>query len=525
MFNAANRKRPFKAVGASSASSSSNGNGNGNGNGKDDGNGGGGKDGIADIGDDRPDGSSNIRKMKSSTPPTTVLLGGGSIEVHFPFRPYDVQREYMDAVVTALKDGTNALLESPTGTGKTLCLLCAALAWQRHERGRMVSSSSSSSSSSVVATAGAVAAWPRNDNDGGHDAIASGSTTSTRPPVIIYASRTHSQLSQVVNELRNTRYRPKHAILGSREHMCVHPKVNPTVANKWNGINNNGSSRGGGGPGRNSADDNDHRPALFSSDIAIGSSSADVNNGCNKLNKGQRKCLYRNNLDDMSGGWRPPSNDGSLAPEEQPVLDMEDLVQAGKANRICPFYHTRSLLKDDPELIFVPYNYLFDRDARESTFGEHVNFENAVLIFDEAHNLEEFASESSSFDVTSADVAGCVSEVQRALQYMDMQNVDGGGSDVSGGKLKRHNVLSLKSVFLRFERYLADSTTFGGNGGDGGGSSHPGEFIFDILEKGAGIRHDNLKLFVDFARDLADFVMDRSNASSSGTPKLDHFRK
>jgi Fanconi anemia group J protein len=36
-------------------------------------------------------------------------------------------------IIMALQRGQNSLLESPTGSGKSLALLCAALAWQKKE--------------------------------------------------------------------------------------------------------------------------------------------------------------------------------------------------------------------------------------------------------------------------------------------------------------------------------------------------------------------------------------------------------
>lgn len=44
-------------------------------------------------------------------------------------------------------------------------------------------------------------------------------------PTVVYSSRTHSQLAQVVRELRKTPYDTRAVVLASRTHLCLHPEV------------------------------------------------------------------------------------------------------------------------------------------------------------------------------------------------------------------------------------------------------------------------------------------------------------
>lgn len=69
-----------------------------------------------------------------STKHSTYQIGG--IPVEFPHKAYGSQLAFMGRVISTLdraqrQSHCHALLESPTGTGKTLSLLCSALAWQK----------------------------------------------------------------------------------------------------------------------------------------------------------------------------------------------------------------------------------------------------------------------------------------------------------------------------------------------------------------------------------------------------------
>ena len=55
----------------------------------------------------------------------------------FPYEPYPIQLDLMRGLCKVLERGGIGVFESPTGTGKTLSVLCSALQWLEDHRRRL----------------------------------------------------------------------------------------------------------------------------------------------------------------------------------------------------------------------------------------------------------------------------------------------------------------------------------------------------------------------------------------------------
>ena len=233
------------------------------------------------------------------------------IEIYFPYKPYEEQIIYMKSIIQTLNKkyssedvNFNALaaLESPTGTGKTLCLLCSLLAW--------------------VNTKGKTVRFSGN---------------------IIYSTRTHSQISQVISELNKTCYEPRIAIISSRDFSCANTELKKLLA-----------------------------PSVL--DI--------------KCAREHRNCRFFKNME-----FYVNKNFGNV--------DIEDILKQGKAKIFCPFYVERMKVKKDIcDLIFMPYNYIFIKEIRESM---DINLKDAILVIDEAHNVVSNCEDAQSLQVNIKD--------------------------------------------------------------------------------------------------------------------------
>ncbi|EQB61662.1 regulator of telomere elongation helicase 1 [Vairimorpha apis BRL 01] len=54
------------------------------------------------------------------------------VTIDMPFEPYKSQIDTMEQIITCLSEGSTGMIESPTGTGKSLSILCSVLAYREH---------------------------------------------------------------------------------------------------------------------------------------------------------------------------------------------------------------------------------------------------------------------------------------------------------------------------------------------------------------------------------------------------------
>jgi regulator of telomere elongation helicase 1 len=181
---------------------------------------------------------------------------------------------------------------------------------------------------------------------------------------ILYCSRTHSQLNQVIKELKRTLFRPKTVLLGSRDQMWVNTDIN-------------------------------HHTGIT------------LNSKCKTLRKNSP----------LESSWKYFRNTSSKKNPKNigwEIFDIEDLHAIAKDLTVCPYYLQKARIAD-ADIILMPYNYLLDAKIR-SQYA--INFEESIIIFDEAHNIEKVWEEISSFEISINSLSEVINELSNLSKYL-----------------------------------------------------------------------------------------------------------
>ncbi|GJM94904.1 hypothetical protein PR202_ga11588 [Eleusine coracana subsp. coracana] len=360
----------------------------------------------------------------------------------FPFTPYPIQRDFMSFLYGAISSGPGslALLESPTGTGKTLSIICSALQWlvdhraaaadpaRAQPRGadgpgeddepdwmrdftplsqlpeketrkkkppaaRKTAGSAKSDGIGEECVDGdegefLLEEYESDSEDGatkgaGKRTHCGGSSSSEGEdedaeeeeevtPKVYFTSRTHSQLSQFVGELKRTEFggRLRTVCLGSRKNLCINKDV--LKLRSVNRINDRCLEM----------QKNKKNSKLKVEGEKRKTCQAKTSCGCPMLRNRNLQKEFRSEVLDEG------------------ALDIEDLARIGKRIGTCPYYGSRSLVRS-ADLIVLPYQSLLLKSARESL---GINLRNSVVIIDEAHNLADSLTSMYNSKVTSSQV-------------------------------------------------------------------------------------------------------------------------
>lgn len=94
------------------------------------------------------------------------------------------------------------------------------------------------------------------------------------------------------------------------------------------------------------------------------------------------------------------------------VRDIEDLVTVGKKLHTCPYYGTRQTIKP-AQLVTLPYQHLLHKATRESL---GISLKNNIVIIDEAHNLIDTINSIHTITINIKQLEAASSQLSQYLE-------------------------------------------------------------------------------------------------------------
>ncbi|KAF5362893.1 hypothetical protein D9758_007152 [Tetrapyrgos nigripes] len=454
----------------------------------------------------------------------------------FPYNPpYPIQVDLMRHLYTAIEHRKVTIVESPTGTGKTLSLLCASLTWLNDEKNRarkgrldrMAGNEVSNEPQWVIDQTRErhkreleaeeeerrerlqkarrrerelrkrakfnkkprLSTKPQNKDEEDDDDFLPESDTGedeednlspavralmarmnadpsreTKEPTctkIYYASRTHSQLTQVLPELQRLNLSVVPKDISSEEEENCHS--NGSKSSKRKAPDEEKDEQGNQECHTNTVALGSRKHLCINDDLR--SASKDLDEACRELlgEKGEKRCPQ---LPPLEEDFRMNDfRDEILATPK----DIEDLATAGRLSNVCPYFGSRRAIPQ-AELVTLPYNLLLSKSSREAL---GIDLSNQIIIIDEAHNLIPTLLSLSTTRLTLSTLR--VSLQQVSIYVTKFKN-----------RLSAQHMLHLKRLveFLdALGKYLGEwrgSRVGGGQGqgqGQGGGTSEKSEVL------------------------------------------------
>ncbi|XP_064892347.1 Fanconi anemia group J protein isoform X4 [Columba livia] len=335
----------------------------------------------------------------------------GGVKIRFPCKAYPSQLAMMNAIVKGLNNRQHCLLESPTGSGKSLALLCSALSWQQSLYGKLVLTSScekeerkpesslpcrcachSQSKSNEAATSVNPGASCSSSNYETGSSVKPGSpltNTGCKENETLASKLSAKKRLSVCNsenddfQVDRKRIRPLETEQQVRKRHCFAKGVQMVDALEVYQQRKNGE-------------------LVVHSEKSVKTATSAPRTG--------KSCLYYHGVHKVSEHHGLQS-----AHNMSQAWDIEDLVHLGKKLRACPYFAARELMVG-ADIVFCPYNYLLDPQIRESM---DINLKGHVVILDEAHNIEDSARESVSYGVTENQLRAA----QEELDFMVNNNI------------------------------------------------------------------------------------------------------